>query len=65
MKTVMTIPITQTVYDFWDMTIPLVEDGDVSEVGFKVNSDVIEVQVPDGELEAALKVLEEVDSTGY
>ena len=65
MKTVMTIPTTQTVYDFWDMAIPLTENGDVSEVGFKVSADVIEVQVPDGELEVALKVLEEVDSTGY
>lgn len=57
MKTVMTIPLTQTVYDFWDMTIPLTENGDVSEVGFKVGDEVIEVQVPDDEVDVALNIL--------
>ena len=57
MKTVMTIPLTQTVYDFWDMTIPLTENGDVSEVGFKVGEDTIEVQVPDDEVDVALNIL--------
>ena len=57
MKTVMTIPLIQTVYDFWDMTIPLTENGDVSEVGFKVGEDTIEVQVPDDEVDVALNIL--------
>ena len=59
MKTVMTLPMNQTVYDFWDLTIPLTENGEISEVGFKVGSDVIEVQVPDEETSKALTILEE------
>ena len=58
MKTILTIPISHTVYDFWDLTIPLTESGEVSEVGFKVSSDVIEVQVPEGESSKALEILE-------
>ena len=57
MKTILTIPITHTVYDFWDLTIPLTENGEVSEVGFKVSSDLIEVQVPEGEADKALEIL--------
>ncbi len=57
MKTVMTIPLIQTVYDFWDMTIPLTENEAVSEVGFKVCDDAIEVQVPDDEVDVALNIL--------
>ena len=58
MKTIMTIPLTQTVYDFWDMTIPLTENGDVSEGGFKVCGYAIEVQVPDDQVYVALDILE-------
>ena len=57
MKTIMTIPLTQTTYDFWDQTIPLTENGDVSEVGFKVCGDAIKVQVPDDEVDVALNIL--------
>ena len=58
MTTIMTLPLNQTVYDFWDSTIPLTENGDISEVGFKVGSDLIEVQVPKGEADKALEILD-------
>lgn len=57
MKTIMIIPITQTVYDFWDQTIPLTESDSVSEVGFKVREDCIEVQVKEDEVEKAKEAL--------
>ena len=57
MKTIMIIPITQTVYDFWDQTIPLTESDSVSEVGFKVREDCIEVQVKEDEVEKAKDAL--------
>lgn len=58
MTTILTIPQTTKVYDFWDATIPLTENK-ISEVGFKVSSGLIQVQVPEDEVEKALEILSE------
>lgn len=57
MDTIMTIPLSQTTYDFWDMTIILTENNEISEVGFKVSNDIIEVQVPKDETDKALSIV--------
>tara|TARA_Y100001970_G_C13948140_1_gene706788 strand:- start:63 stop:248 length:186 start_codon:yes stop_codon:yes gene_type:complete len=57
MNTIMTIPLSQSTYDFWDLTIILTENDDVSEVGLKVSNDVMEVQVPKDETDKALEII--------